>query len=91
MKRFILAAVAAVALTTSASAYDLNITFAPYQYFSGPRVLHIPEPLGEAERNAKAEEDTKWAAFCQPVREVTDLGVTHLRYAHRGCEFGRSQ
>lgn len=35
--------------------------------------------------------DAKWLEFCQPTRTTDAEGVIRLRYAHKGCEFGRTE
>jgi hypothetical protein len=32
----------------------------------------------------------KWEEFCKPTSFVDDMGITRLRYAHAGCDLGRS-
>jgi hypothetical protein len=32
----------------------------------------------------------KWEEFCKPTGFVDDMGITRLRYAHAGCDLGRS-
>lgn len=94
MKRSILTAVAALALIAPASARDLTITYAPYFKFppgASARIINVPPPLSEAERNEQAELDRKWLAVCLPTRHVDDLGITRLAYAKPGCEFGRTE
>lgn len=36
------------------------------------------------------EERAAWRTYCRPREVVDELGVTHLLYAHAGCEFGRT-
>lgn len=94
MKRLILAALAACALTTSASALDLTVRYAPPKLFSPgatARMITIPDPLGDAERAARDAAITRWTDHCQPVGHRDAYGITRLTYAHPGCEFGEGE
>jgi hypothetical protein len=47
--------------------------------------------LGAAEdREEKEARIRKWEEFCKPTGFVDDMGITRLRYAHAGCDLGRS-
>ena len=49
-------------------------------------------PAQEAEdQRARRANTEKWEGFCKPQRTYDNLGVGRLTYAHRGCEFGRSE
>jgi opacity protein-like surface antigen len=97
MKRILLAAVAATALSASASAGGLQFNCRSTSYYGtyngGCSLEDIKDPkkLTEEEIAALKVEDDKWLAFCKPVRQPDDEGVIRLRYAHKGCEFGRSE
>ena len=97
MKRIVLAALAATALSVSASAGGLqfNCRSSVYSgtYTSNCALESTPEPhkLTAEEAAAQEREAVKWEAFCHPVKVPDDEGVIHLRYAHKGCEFGRSE
>jgi hypothetical protein len=41
-------------------------------------------------REAKEARIRKWEEFCKPTGFVDDMGITRLRYAHAGCDLGRS-
>jgi hypothetical protein len=41
-------------------------------------------------REAKEARIRKWEEFCKPAGFVDDMGITRLRYAHAGCDLGRS-
>ena len=41
-------------------------------------------------REQKEARIRKWEEFCKPVGFVDDMGITRLRYAHAGCDLGRS-
>jgi hypothetical protein len=43
-----------------------------------------------AYREAKEARIRKWEEFCKPTGFVDDMGITRLRYAHPGCDLGRS-
>jgi hypothetical protein len=32
----------------------------------------------------------KWEEFCKPTGVIDNMGITRLRYAHEGCDLGRS-
>jgi hypothetical protein len=95
MRRHILTALAVLALTAPARAYDLNINFtmAPYMNFgrTSAKIINIQPPLSDADRVELEAQDRKWVAFCQPVKRVDDFGMTRLTYAHDGCDLGRSE
>jgi len=41
-------------------------------------------------REEKEARIRKWEEFCKPTGFVDDMGITRLRYAHSGCDLGRS-
>jgi hypothetical protein len=41
-------------------------------------------------REAKEARIRKWEEFCKPASFTDDMGITRLRYAHAGCDLGRS-
>lgn len=41
-------------------------------------------------REAREARIRKWEEFCKPTGFVDDMGITRLRYAHAGCDLGRS-
>ena len=41
-------------------------------------------------REAKEARIRKWEEFCKPAGFIDDIGITRLRYAHAGCDLGRS-
>jgi hypothetical protein len=41
-------------------------------------------------REAKEARIRKWEEFCKPTSFSDDMGITRLRYAHAGCDLGRS-
>jgi hypothetical protein len=41
-------------------------------------------------REAKEARIRKWEEFCKPTGFIDDMGITRLRYAHPGCDLGRS-
>ena len=41
-------------------------------------------------REAKEARIRKWEEFCKPTGFTDDMGITRLRYAHAGCDLGRS-
>jgi hypothetical protein len=45
------------------------------------------ERLYRAEKEARIR---KWEEFCKPSGFIDDMGITRLRYAHAGCDLGRS-
>lgn len=94
MKRIVLAALAALALTSPALADGVKSHCTYSRYFGSTCTLTAiadPPPLTAAEIAARDAEDGKWLAFCKPVRQPDDAGVIRLHYAHEGCEFGRSE
>ena len=38
-----------------------------------------------------SDKDKAWEAFCKPREERGEHGVIYLRYAHDGCEYGRTR
>ena len=44
----------------------------------------------EDQRARRASID-KWEGFCKPQRTYDSFGVGRLVYAHKGCEYGRSE
>ena len=45
------------------------------------------ERLAREEREARIR---KWQDFCKPEGFIDEMGITRLRYAHAGCDLGRS-
>jgi hypothetical protein len=41
-------------------------------------------------REEKEARIRKWEEFCKPTGFIDDMGITRLRYAHAGCDLGRS-
>ena len=41
-------------------------------------------------REQKEARIRKWEEFCKPTGFVDEMGITRLRYAHAGCDLGRS-
>ncbi len=41
-------------------------------------------------REEKEARIRKWEEFCKPTGFIDDMGITRLRYAHPGCDLGRS-
>lgn len=41
-------------------------------------------------REAKQARIRKWEEYCKPTGFIDDMGITRLRYAHAGCDLGRS-
>jgi hypothetical protein len=41
-------------------------------------------------REEKEARIRKWEEFCKPTGFVDDMGITRLRYAHKGCDLGRT-
>ena len=59
----------------------------------------VPEPAkpkeinAAEERLAREEKEArirKWQDFCKPEGFIDEMGITRLRYAHPGCDLGRS-
>jgi hypothetical protein len=50
--------------------------------------------IGAAEdrlyREEKEARIRKWEEYCKPTGFIDDMGITRLRYAHAGCDLGRS-
>jgi hypothetical protein len=47
----------------------------------------VEERLYREEKEARIR---KWEEFCKPTSFIDDMGITRLRYAHAGCDLGRS-
>jgi hypothetical protein len=41
-------------------------------------------------QEAKEARVRKWEEFCKPTGYTDDMGITRVRYAHAGCDLGRS-
>jgi hypothetical protein len=50
--------------------------------------------MSQAEERKYLEEKEarirKWEEFCKPTSFIDNMGITRLRYAHEGCDLGRS-
>src|ERR1700712_4251971 len=58
-----------------------------------------PEPANQKQISAaedrlyleeKEARIRKWEEYCKPTGFIDDMGITRLRYAHAGCDLGRS-
>ena len=47
----------------------------------------VEERLAQEAREARIR---KWEDFCKPASFIDEMGITRLRYAHAGCDLGRS-
>ena len=47
----------------------------------------VEDRLSREEKEARIR---RWEEFCKPTGFVDDMGITRLRYAHAGCDLGRS-
>jgi hypothetical protein len=81
------------AVTSSCSWYR-GLTSCTRQWRAIPRdpyTTEINAPKdGEAAREAE-ERDKKWVARCKPTTWQDHYGVTRVRYAKPGCEFGKTE
>lgn len=50
-----------------------------------------PKKISKEELEAEDFAHAKWVAFCKPVIKADEYGVGRYTYAHKGCEFGRSE
>ena len=41
-------------------------------------------------QEAKEARIRKWEEYCKPTGYIDDMGITRVRYAHPGCDLGRS-
>jgi hypothetical protein len=41
-------------------------------------------------QEAKEARIRKWEDYCKPTGYTDDMGITRVRYAHPGCDLGRS-
>jgi hypothetical protein len=41
-------------------------------------------------QEAKEARIRKWEEYCKPAGYIDDMGITRVRYAHPGCDLGRS-
>jgi hypothetical protein len=53
-----------------------------------PYVIHLPEPMDQAEKARSAERDRKWQDRCRPNIVQDYYGVPRYHYSAPGCEFG---
>jgi hypothetical protein len=47
----------------------------------------VEERLAREAREARIR---KWEDYCKPASFIDEMGITRLRYAHAGCDLGRS-
>ena len=47
----------------------------------------VEERLAREQKEARIR---KWEEFCKPAGFTDEMGITRLRYAHAGCDLGRS-
>jgi hypothetical protein len=87
-------------MSSSAQAWEIRTTCSHSRFYgsSSCRTVGI-EDQPQTRDYAQEAEDAKarqqriknWEAFCKPTRTYDDLGVVRLRYAEKGCEFGRGE
>jgi hypothetical protein len=41
-------------------------------------------------QEAKETRIRKWEEYCKPTGYIDNMGITRVRYAHPGCDLGRS-
>jgi hypothetical protein len=94
---FAIATFVLVSMSTSAQAWEI-VEKCTYSKFFGRtcRTTYIEDeprnPAQELEdQRARRASIEKWEGFCKPQRTYDNLGVVRLVYAHKGCEFGRSE
>jgi hypothetical protein len=89
----------ASAETTVTSRSCRNSTYGPSTCTTVTKTLNDSEPgtqkqMSQAEDRKSAEEKEarirKWEEFCKPTGVTDSMGITRLRYAHEGCDLGRS-
>lgn len=68
-----------------------NCVFNEQEFPRDPHVRSVRRVESEEEQQQSAARDRKWLAFCKPAIVVDQYGVSRNRYAHPGCEFGRSE
>jgi hypothetical protein len=79
--------------TCSSSAYGpstctTTTTTANGSESTSQRQLNLAEERQLQE--AKEARIRKWEEFCKPTSYTDDVGITRVRYAHVGCDLGRS-
>jgi hypothetical protein len=95
--KILFAIVTLALLSTSAQAWQVVERCTHSKYYG--RVCttsYLDEPARSAAQDqeddkARRASIEKWEAFCKPTRTFDDEGVVRLRYARKGCEFGRSE
>jgi hypothetical protein len=89
----------ASAETTVRSTSCRNSAYGPSTCTTVTKTLDDSEPnnqkkLSQAEERKYWEEKEarirKWEEFCKPTGVTDNMGITRLRYAHEGCDLGRS-
>ena len=94
---YAIAALAILPTSVSAEGWDV-VERCTYSKFFG-RVCTTsyrdlpPRDLAQEreDENARRASIEKWEAFCKPTRNIDSEGVGRLVYAHKGCEFGRTE
>ena len=94
---YAIAALAILPTSVSAEGWDV-VERCTYSKFFG-RVCTTsyrelpPRDLAQEREDEKARRASidKWEAFCKPTRSIDNEGVGRLAYAHKGCEFGRTE
>jgi hypothetical protein len=70
---------------------DYTLSVPSYGGQPNARIITIPEPRGDDEREALDATIKRWTEHCRPAPHVDALGVTRLTYAHPGCAFGEGE
>ena len=87
-------------MSSSAQAWEIRTTCSHSRFYgwSSCRTLGIedqPQTRDYAQQAedamARQQHIKNWEAYCKPTRTYDDLGVVRLRYAEKGCEFGRGE
>lgn len=93
MRRLILIALAATALSAPALAGD-NISCSYTKWYGVNCTRSYTAPPRAMTKDEIAAQDAsiaKWEAFCKPTKTYDHDGIGRLTYAEKGCEFGRSE
>jgi hypothetical protein len=85
--------------TTIRSTSCRNSAYGPSTCTTVTKTLNDSEPttqnqMSQAEERKYQEQKEarirKWEEFCKPTGVTDNMGITRLRYAHEGCDLGRS-
>jgi len=65
-----------------------DITIGTFIPFGPAKIMHVPEPTSQADRDETEAREREWLKVCAPTFRRDKLGVMHYVFKKPGCEYG---